>query len=289
MAAERRRKLRAVLSTLLLVVGVLLALTIHRGTQQERSTEYTSRLPDGPRFAIRFGRNRLHIAGATVSAEHEATLLHLAGEQFANAAITTEFETAASVTQDWEVFSTRLLYLVAATESAHALLDAENVSIRGITTNPSNYSNRLEFLDSAMPEGRNVSSNVLVVDNSVPFDELCRRNFASLTTESIRFPQSNTSIRQSSYPLLDQLVEFAYDCRAEKIAIIGHSDATGSAAWNLQVSRARAAAVAEHLIQRGVSRERLIVDGRGSSQPIADNDTVQGREKNRRIEIELRY
>jgi OOP family OmpA-OmpF porin len=69
---------------------------------------------------------------------------------------------------------------------------------------------------------------------------------------------------------------------------MGHTDATGEEAWNMQVSRARAQAVADHLIASGVAVERLIIDGRGSQQPLASNDTVQGRERNRRIEFELR-
>ncbi|MDH5305387.1 MAG: OmpA family protein, partial [Gammaproteobacteria bacterium] len=73
-----------------------------------------------------------------------------------------------------------------------------------------------------------------------------------------------------------------------RIAVIGHSDATGSADGNLQISRARAAAVAAALQLRGVARDRLIVEGRGATQPIASNDTVAGRERNRRIEFELR-
>ena len=288
MPAERRRTLRTVLSALLLVVGALLALAVDRGAPDEGSAGYSPTLFDEPNFSVRFGRNHLHIAGTTASPVHEAALLQLVGEQFKDPAITTDFKAAVIVAEDWEVLSTRLLYLVAATETANASFDADSISIRGITRHASNYQNRLAFLERVMPEGRSVNSDVLVVSNSIPFDGLCRRNFASLTNESIRFRHSSTSIRQSSYPLLDKLVEFAYDCRAQKIAITGHTDATGSTAWNQQISRARAEAVADHMIQRGVLRERLIVDGRGSSQPIADNDTVQGREQNRRIEIELR-
>jgi outer membrane protein OmpA-like peptidoglycan-associated protein len=117
---------------------------------------------------------------------------------------------------------------------------------------------------------------------------MCERNFASITEQPIQFRQSNTTIRQSSYPQLDRLAEFAYDCQENSIAITGHTDSTGTEAWNLQLSRARAQAVAEQLIARGVTAERLIIEGAGSSFPLALNDTVQGREQNRRIEIELR-
>ena len=59
-------------------------------------------------------------------------------------------------------------------------------------------------------------------------------------------------------------------------------------AWNRQLSLQRARIVADHLIAQGVDPERLLVDGRGSAEPIADNATALGRERNRRIEFELR-
>lgn len=287
MPAEGRRIWRVLLSVALLLTGVLVAVTIDRGTSNEAVPEISANFFDDPHFSIRLGRNQLQLIGATVSAEHEAALLQLAAEQFAGANTQTEFKSALDLTQDWEALSTRLLYLVAATDSAHAVMDTGGIVIRGTTQSAAQYEHRLAFLHNAMTADKEIDSDVLVVDD-VSFEALCQRTFVNLNTQAIGFHQSSTDIATSSYPLLDRLAEFAYECRTQVIAISGHSDATGNEAWNLQISRLRAQAVADHLIRNGIAAERLIVEGLGSSLPIADNDTVHGRKQNRRIEIELR-
>ncbi|MGI9270945.1 MAG: OmpA family protein [Woeseiaceae bacterium] len=287
MPAERRRIMRAVLSVVLVLLGVLIAVTTDRSTLYETAPEISTSMFDDPSFSIRLGRNQLQLVGTTVSVEHEAALLQLAAEQFADTNTKTEFKSALELTHDWEAVSTRLLYLVAATDSAHAVMDTGSIVIRGTAQNEAKYEKRLEFLHAAITTDKQIDSDVLVVSNT-SIEMLCYRAFENLNTHKISFHQSSTDIKTSSYPLLDKLAEFAYECHTQRIVIRGHSDATGDAAWNLQISRLRAQAVADHLIQNGVAAERLIVNGFGSSLPIADNDTVHGRERNRRIEIELR-
>lgn len=71
------------------------------------------------------------------------------------------------------------------------------------------------------------------------------------------------------------------------VRVIGHADSTGSDAYNLDLSRRRAEAVADYLSAQGVVAQRIEAIGRGESQPIADNATAEGRERNRRVEIRL--
>lgn len=69
------------------------------------------------------------------------------------------------------------------------------------------------------------------------------------------------------------------------IQVIGHTDSTGSQAYNQDLSQRRARSVAGILTASGVAQSRIATVGRGSSQPIASNDTAQGRAQNRRVEI----
>jgi OOP family OmpA-OmpF porin len=73
--------------------------------------------------------------------------------------------------------------------------------------------------------------------------------------------------------------------RAFEVAIIGHTDSTGDPDYNLDLSMRRAQSVAEYLIATGVATDRLRVLGRGEKDPIASNDTQEGRAQNRRVEI----
>lgn len=117
----------------------------------------------------------------------------------------------------------------------------------------------------------------------------CRTMFDWLLAgEQVRFHQASIELRRSSYALLERLAEFAADCPGTRIAITGHTDAVGPPAFNQALSEQRASAVADFLHEKGVDRERLIVAGAGDTQPVGDNATAWGRERNRRIEFELR-
>src|SRR5690606_41262515 len=70
--------------------------------------------------------------------------------------------------------------------------------------------------------------------------------------------------------------------------IIGHADSYGAEDFKLDLSRRRASSVAQYLVSRGVLADRLYVDGRGESAPIASNATPEGKAMNRRVEILIR-
>ena len=72
-----------------------------------------------------------------------------------------------------------------------------------------------------------------------------------------------------------------------RLTIVGHTDSTGSDAINDPLSRERAMAVRDYLSSRGVAASRVTVAGRGSREPVANNDTDSGRAANRRVEIFL--
>jgi OOP family OmpA-OmpF porin len=75
--------------------------------------------------------------------------------------------------------------------------------------------------------------------------------------------------------------------RADKITITGHTDNTGSAEHNMKLSLQRAEAVRDYLMGLGVDPSKLEVKGEGETNPIADNGTVEGRAKNRRVEVDI--
>lgn len=123
--------------------------------------------------------------------------------------------------------------------------------------------------------------------DSADNDALCRRVFDAIDEPDIRFGLQSDELRSSSRAALDRIINFARNCPGYTIVIIGHSDALGDPAFNIEISRRRAQAVASYLQRGGVDPSRLHVEGRGSSEPVADNETRSGRAKNRRIEFEL--
>ena len=101
----------------------------------------------------------------------------------------------------------------------------------------------------------------------------------------IQFRSGSAEIDPSSYPVLDEVVRLLKENPEIEVEIRGHTDNTGSYAFNMRLSQRRAEAVRLYLIQRGIAPHRLRAVGYGPKEPIASNDTPEGRALNRRIEF----
>ncbi len=105
--------------------------------------------------------------------------------------------------------------------------------------------------------------------------------------EKIFFQSGKAVIGKSSFSLLDEVAAVLRANPKISVSIDGHTDGIGAAVMNLKLSRARANAVREFLIGRGIDPERLQARGFGETLPLATNQTAVGREKNRRVEINI--
>lgn len=115
----------------------------------------------------------------------------------------------------------------------------------------------------------------------------CNASFVqTLDGKSVGFSIGSANLKPSSAALLDEIAEIAKSCPGS-IRVEGHTDKTGSLEGNMALSEARAKAVVEALIERGVTRERLFAEGFGPTQPRAEGDTRQAYALNRRIEFHV--
>ena len=89
----------------------------------------------------------------------------------------------------------------------------------------------------------------------------------------------------SSRNALDELYSFLIANPDVRIRITGHTDNTASQDYNLRLSKGRAEAVKQAMVQRGIDPLRIETVGKGMSEPVADNDTEAGRQQNRRVEL----
>ena len=101
----------------------------------------------------------------------------------------------------------------------------------------------------------------------------------------VSFDVGRYAIKPNMRPVLDRLASTLNQHPVTTVTIVGHTDSTGSDAVNDPLSINRAASTRDYLVQRGVSAQRIAIDGRGSRQPVADNSTASGRAMNRRVEI----
>ena len=101
----------------------------------------------------------------------------------------------------------------------------------------------------------------------------------------ISFAVGSADIQPDFAPVLDQFATSLRGNPNATVHIVGHTDSTGSDAVNNPLSLNRAASTRDYLVSRGVDASRITIEGRGAHQPVASNDTPQGRARNRRVEI----
>lgn len=105
-------------------------------------------------------------------------------------------------------------------------------------------------------------SGLLFATNSSDLQAAARENLTTLATSLKNFPDSD-------------------------VLVVGHTDSTGTAAYNQTLSERRAASAKAFLMSQGIAEARIKSEGRGLTEPIADNTTAEGRDANRRIEIAI--
>lgn len=101
----------------------------------------------------------------------------------------------------------------------------------------------------------------------------------------VSFDTGSYNIKPNLRPILDRFATTLNQNPVTTVTIIGHTDSTGTDAVNNPLSLNRAASTRDYLVARGVATNRILINGRGSHEPIADNNSVESRAKNRRVEI----
>ncbi|MGD2064670.1 MAG: OmpA family protein, partial [Nitrospirota bacterium] len=104
---------------------------------------------------------------------------------------------------------------------------------------------------------------------------------------NVTFATDSPSINASFYGVLSNVAVVLKEYEKTYVDVVGHTDSTGASDYNQRLSEERARSVAGYLSGQGVLAERLLVAGRGESDPIASNDTPEGRAQNRRVTIQI--
>jgi outer membrane protein OmpA-like peptidoglycan-associated protein len=108
----------------------------------------------------------------------------------------------------------------------------------------------------------------------------------TLILEGVHFETGKSTLTAESQTILNGVAESLVANDSIRVQVSGHTDNTGSASVNKRLSRARADAVRQYLIERGVAAEQLTAAGFGPSRPVASNKTAEGRAQNRRVELQ---
>lgn len=180
-----------------------------------------------------------------------------------------------------------IVALVKTLRSGRATATAASIDVTGVASAHGGWTASLREFRERLPTGLTLDTSVVVIDDALALDDLCRRMFTELEDATIEFRQASSVLRSASHAALDRVVEFARSCRRGVLQITGHTDAVGGADFNRDLSRRRAAAVAAYLQSAGVPARRLRIVAKGATEPVANNATIGGRARNRRIELRL--
>lgn len=112
-------------------------------------------------------------------------------------------------------------------------------------------------------------------------------NLVASKSEHINFNTGSAQIMSNSNVILDQMYQQLLTSEGLKIKLVGHTDNTGNSNNNVTLSYNRANAVKEYLVRKGLKSNRIEVEGKGDTEPVADNSTSDGKAQNRRVEIIL--
>ena len=187
----------------------------------------------------------------------------------------------------------------ALSELAHGavIVQPDLVTVRGDTGNLAARSEIARLLSDKLGEGARFEifvdyKEALDPIASLPTVDECVADIKRIGTEQkITFEPGSAVVDASARPALDALANVFSECEELdfEIEIGGHTDSQGSEGGNQRISEERAQAVQEELLQRGVKTLQLTAVGYGETQPIADNETEEGREANRRIDFKRVY
>jgi outer membrane protein OmpA-like peptidoglycan-associated protein len=142
-----------------------------------------------------------------------------------------------------------------------------------------------QVASAAMLEG---TETVAMEDDGDFSLEACTGRFEIMSrTDNIYFARSSANLENRSAPLLNSIVEIVNRCPELTIRVDGHTDSDGSAALNQTLSEARARSVRAYLVEAGADAERIDTIGFGEDVPVVANDSVENKQRNRRIEFSV--
>ncbi|MBV6651364.1 MAG: OmpA family protein [Hoeflea sp.] len=175
-------------------------------------------------------------------------------------------------------------------EQSEAVLKDRNLSVQGSALSGVALRETRRLIEEGLPEGFSGTGSLsrAEIPETVLVPADCQQQLDSLAgSNTVLFQTGDAGIESHSFGFLDRIAATVQQCGDVRMEISGHTDSDGSEADNLALSERRADAVADYLTAAGVDAKRLVAVGHGESRPVRENETVQGKAANRRIEFQV--
>ena len=250
--------------------------------------------PEAPRFvATRSPEGQVLLRGRVGSAQTRETAASLARARFSVDAVHVSARVAEGLPQGW---STRALLAVEALghlDRGAVTVTPGSLDVRGVSGDKTAGSTIARLLTERLGGAAAYSLDVRYDEAldpvaQLPTPEECEARIAAAQSErKIGFEPGSARVDAAGAKVLDRIAEILTECGEIRMEVAGHTDSQGRKSMNQQLSLERARTVLSELRERRVLTGALEAEGYGESAPIADNDTAEGREINRRIEFRL--
>jgi OOP family OmpA-OmpF porin len=256
--------------------------------------EQSGQAPEATRYWMRFDRvsGVVVLSGAVPDQSARRLIETYAAARFGQAALRSVLTlTGAGVPIDWESAALVALDALSQVSEGEVEVSPERILVRGTVSDPAEAGRLQRLMEGEVPEGYAVDSKLRVdlpaqvaaVPLSAP--RCAAALSAAVKAQPIVFAPGSAVFEAGNGAALNRLTAIFQRCESGRIEIGGHTDSQGSVRLNQLLSQARADAVLDALMVRGVPLDRLSARGYGEEQPVASNENEAGRALNRRIEF----
>jgi len=260
--------------------------------------------------------NHLTLEGSVASKKQQKALLLHAEKLFGKQNVTNKLKVKKGAPKNWENISTFAIDRLNDVDYGDIKLRGKSYEFTGHLPSPSSKEKFLDNIRAVMSDPENnyglYKGDYII---TAPIDEpavakkapetkeptatsqkvasasttSCQSNLDTLLKgKKVLFEFNVADIKKDSFPLLDSIYKVIKECKVNQLEITGHTDASGPASYNKLLSQKRADSVKAYFVKLGFNKDKLHAIGLGEERPIAANDTIENRAKNRRIEFKIK-
>ena len=250
--------------------------------------------PEAPEFIATLSpEGQVLLRGRVGSARTRETATSLAQARFAGDAVHVTARVAEGLPAGWSVRVLLGIEALARLDSGAVSVTPDTIGVQGKSGQKEAGTAIAQLLADRLGSGARYDLDVAYVEQldpvaQLPTPEECEARIAAVQEESkIGFEPGSARVDGAGAQILDEIAAILKECGEIRMEVAGHTDSQGREEMNARLSLERARAVLDELRLRRVLTSGLEPEGYGESRPIADNDTAEGRETNRRIEFRL--
>ena len=253
---------------------------------------------DSPRgrqefLAVRDNEGKVELTGRLASERTQSAVESYAFAHFGREATSVATRLDETLPQGWSLRAFAALDALSYLATGSVRMRAESLIISGQTGQEDAQAEIARILSDKLGSGAQYQIDVTYVERldpalNIPSPEDCVKELNTvLAVQKLSFEPGSATLDGPSLEIVGQLADILKKCQDVPIEIAAHSDSQGRESMNLRLSQERADAVLNAILARRVLTTNLKAKGYGEAVPIADNDTEEGREANRRIEFTL--